>query len=672
MKFAGGFEPTLLPDSEKKELCESLLREFGVTQWRATDRGELIHSCPLPNTRHRNGDRNPSASVNYRKLTFNCVQADTLVKTYDGEFPISDLAGRTVRLLDGRGCWVDAPVKCYGEDRIYRVTLTRNGVKRVVETTLDHRWYVRQKGAYQRGKTHDLVEKTTGTLKPKDRIPSVWAMTRTGRTTISPTGVMAGFVYGDGSQNKHGSVANFIGGKDMALMPYFAAHEIKFYGEDKYRVLTGLPRSWKILPSLEEGASYLWGWLAGYFAADGCVAADGHVTMSCATEATLKFVAALCDRLGVATYTLSGRTREGIDGCPSDIYSLSFRGSTLTPEFFLLHHHRSRFEEGRQTRRYERTHWWVSSVEDTGRTEPVYCAEVSTTHSFVLAGNVLTGNCLGCGSKGGLLWWIASCRGEGSEEARAWLEGATGTGQTVMDLPRLLELLDALASPASPRTPIPRYDQSVLAPWTGWPIHHPYLTDQPPDGRGCPSSTLQFFSVGYSDQYFDGTERIIIPLFWCGDLVGWQARQIAPWDEPKYKNSPDFPRDRLIYNSHDLPTAVVVESPLSVLRHHHHCPNLVATFGAEVAASQMQWLQRYERIVLWYDNDPAGWEATKRVGTALEPYNPVWVVQSPYDADPADLDDGAVEQLIEDAVPLSIWQQPQELQRWNGDQRGHS
>jgi len=342
MKFAGGFEPTLLPDSEKKELCESLLREFGVTQWRATDRGELIHSCPLPNTRHRNGDRNPSASVNYRKLTFNC---------------------------------------------------------------------------------------------------------------------------------------------------------------------------------------------------------------------------------------------------------------------------------------------------------------------------------LGCGSKGGLLWWIATCRGEGSEEARAWLEGATGTGQTVMDLPRLLELLDALASPASPRAPIPRYDQSVLAPWTEWPIHHPYLTDQPPDGRGCPSSTLQFFSIGYSDQYFDGTERIIIPLFWRDDLVGWQARRIAPWDEPKYKNSPDFPRDRLIYNSHDLPTAVVVESPLSVLRHHHHCPNLLATFGAEVAASQMQWLQRYQRTVLWYDNDPAGWEATERVGRALEPYNSVWVVQSPYDADPADLDDTTVEQLIEDAVPLSIWQQPQELQQ---------
>jgi len=38
-------------------------------------------------------------------------------------------------------------------------------------------------------------------------------------------------------------------------------------------------------------------------------------------------------------------------------------------------------------------HWEVVSVKDYGDPEPVYCAVVPETHSFVLANNILTGNC---------------------------------------------------------------------------------------------------------------------------------------------------------------------------------------------------------------------------------------------------------------------------------------
>ena len=44
--------------------------------------------------------------------------------------------------------------------------------------------------------------------------------------------------------------------------------------------------------------------------------------------------------------------------------------------------------------------WKVLSVEKTNRIEEVYCCRVPTTNSFLLAGNLLTGNCFGCCESG--------------------------------------------------------------------------------------------------------------------------------------------------------------------------------------------------------------------------------------------------------------------------------
>lgn len=287
----------------------------------------------------------------------------------------------------------------------------------------------------------------------------------------------------------------------------------------------------------------------------------------------------------------------------------------------------------------------------------------------------LTFKCLGCGNSGGLLWFIASCRGETSEEARTWLNDQTGMGQSVMELGNLLKVLDQLyAGPVDERPPIPRYDRSVLRPWT-WNLQHPWMTDPPPDGRGIPSSTLDKFGVGYAEEYFDGTERIIIPLWWKGELVGWQARHVGDGDHPdKYRNSPDFPRDRVIFNyeNGDRHSAIVVESPASVLRHHHHRSEMQATFGANVTDDQIRLLQRYQRVLLWFDNDPAGWKATERVGGQLAPYNTVWVVNYPGREDPADLDDGPVDFFVEEAIPFALWKSPAQAGTSKESRRGYS
>lgn len=285
--------------------------------------------------------------------------------------------------------------------------------------------------------------------------------------------------------------------------------------------------------------------------------------------------------------------------------------------------------------------------------------------------------CFVCGNKGGLLWWIAVNRRETSEQARAWLEKTSGI-EKVLDLPILLKVLESLANPHSRHQlpPIPTYGESFLAPWSyeRWGMFHPYLTDPwSPDpnegGREIPEETLAKFEVGYCDEDVDWRyyQRIIIPLRWQGKLVGWQARKL--WrDDPepaKYKNSPEFPRDRALYGDLDHRDVVLVESPMSVLRHQHHLP-MVATLGASISPYQLPLLHRYRRVILWYDNDKGGYGAilgskeSPGLGQALSPYCEVAVVRSPYrGADPADLTEDEAARLVSEAVPFPLWKRPQ-------------
>lgn len=323
----------------------------------------------------------------------------------------------------------------------------------------------------------------------------------------------------------------------------------------------------------------------------------------------------------------------------------------------------------------------VTRVQETTKGELIHsCCIPHTRHkngdknaSASLNYKKLTYNCFGCGSSGGILWLIAICRGVEGDAAREWLSSQTGLGQSAMDPDRLQELITAIFHQKPEERVVPRYDPLVLEPWRDWARFHPYLTDSGPipgygmNGREIPPETCEHFQLGYADQYYtDGGERIIIPLFWQGHLVGWQARALEKGVKDKYRNSPDFPRELALYNHEKRPGIVLVESPMSVLRHFHHVPELQSSFGSKVTDEQLRLIQRYRRVVLWFDNDDAGWKGTRHVAESLSRYVQVWVVESHYDADPADLDDSTVEELLSSVVPYSIWEQPtpESLKKW--------
>lgn len=288
-------------------------------------------------------------------------------------------------------------------------------------------------------------------------------------------------------------------------------------------------------------------------------------------------------------------------------------------------------------------------------------------------------HCLGCGSGGTILWLIATLREITIEQAREWLHSKAGLNRA-MDLPDLLGLFDSLYT-VKHRAPLPYYSPRMLEKFTQTVPR--YLTDE----RLVPQANAQRMGVcldveGSIAKVPTGP-RAVIPHYWKGQLVGWQSRRLpeANPNAPKYHSTPGFPREETIYNyPHEDPprtrkarrTLTVghgVESPLSVLRHLDHIENMVATFGDAITDRQIQLLgDAFDDFYWWPDPDHGGWstvESREHRGRGipsamwkLSSRCNVYIVESPYDDDPAALPEDVVDQLFGQAVPWQIWQRP--------------
>jgi len=273
------------------------------------------------------------------------------------------------------------------------VTLRRQGKDKKLYATPNHSWRVaRNEGKTGRPATKEAVE--TKDLKAGQRLWDVFGY-GVSRTPVSPAGVQHGLVFGDGNVPKqsHGfNTANLrlCGEKNTSLLGFFSLYPTRSIGEDVE--VSGLPRRFKEFPSFRDDRSYLLGWLAGYFASDGCVSKEGAVTLSSASKENLEFVREVCYLLGICSYPVRHVDRiSNLTGRDSRLYSVTFDRSTLTDSFFLCEEHLQRFRNNPPKRR---PYWSVVSVSPTDRVEEVFCAVVPGTHEFVLEDNILTGNCL--------------------------------------------------------------------------------------------------------------------------------------------------------------------------------------------------------------------------------------------------------------------------------------
>ena len=331
--------------------------------------------------------------------TYQCFAAETEVITRNGTRRIKDLhQSLGEQVMDGNGRWVDADVRWFGQQSLVKISLKRNKQTKDIFATADHRWFARWSDSKSK-----FVECTTDDLRPgmilRSGMPN-----GAQNTNLSPVGACAGIVFGDGVCTPHSTYVDLWGDKNIDLLHLFGEQRRASVESDprcalpKVRVFD-MPRSWKSHPSLDEGASFLLGWMAGYFAADGCVSKTGQAVLSSARREDLEWFRTVANVVGIGTY---GITKSVTDKAPpgqplrtATLYQVGLVASSIPDGFFLISEHADRFAASRASRvRADRTQWTVGSVEATERIEDVYCAVIPTTASFVLEDHILTGNCM--------------------------------------------------------------------------------------------------------------------------------------------------------------------------------------------------------------------------------------------------------------------------------------
>lgn len=206
---------------------------------------------------------------------------------------------------------------------------------------------------------------------------------------------------------------------------------------------------------------------------------------------------------------------------------------------------------------------------------------------------------------------------------------------------------------------LPSYSERVLTPWA---FVHPYLHE-----RGIDSDTASRLQIGWRED----DNRIVIPHFWDGKLVGWQSRAVpdrpGQWPGtadpmPKYKSTSGFPKSDTFYYDHSRPfptrgEVLLVESPFSVIKATALgvATPVLASFGAKVSKTQTAMLHDYDRVILWPDPDPAGQIMETTVMRRLYNHPGLSIVTPDAGKDLADYDSlQAVQDKIDSAVPAVL------------------
>lgn len=319
-----------------------------------------------------------SASSSYKPY---CFTGNTKIMTSIGIHRLDQLVDKKIKVLNKHHGWEDGTVQYFGKSEIKQVILERYGNTKVINATPNHLWWAK--------KTKKAKNKlyTTDQLQVGMRIPfntsNVWTA-----VNPSPFGVAHGFFIGDGDKNR--LRANFCGDK-IALLPYFTPANIT--GNEKEYNVIGLPKYFRDLPSLEESANYLYGWLSGYFAADGCVDEKGRCSISSTVYENLEYTRQILCVLGMPVNEIKYQDRiSNLTGNMGRVYTLTISDEYLKENFFIRPQHKKRFIANMNKPRKDRG-WIVKDVLDTGVIDDVYCAVVPKSESFTLDNNVLTHNC---------------------------------------------------------------------------------------------------------------------------------------------------------------------------------------------------------------------------------------------------------------------------------------
>ena len=266
-------------------------------------------------------------------------------------------------------------------------------------------------------------------------------------------------------------------------------------------------------------------------------------------------------------------------------------------------------------------------------------------------------NCFTCGG-GSIIWLVEQCLGISREDAIAVLRDEV-TELKFLEIEDFVNTLKEMFNEQEEKAiEIPVYSDIILNRWRD---NCDYLTD-----RGVSEEVQRIMRTGVERGRIEmartsnGTnpvrvDRVVIPHFINGKLVGWVSRKIDNVEGvPKYVNSKGFPRGAWMYNLDEARKwncVYVVESPMSVLvLRSRGIDNVVATFGAKVDSNQINLLRQFSRVTVFMDGDSAGRTATARIIEQLGAYTKLTVIDTPEGEDPASLSE------IPESVSIVEWQ----------------
>ena len=324
-----------------------------------------------------------------------CFDGNERFITKNGHKSFIETVGQNVTVLNIDGEWESGKVREYGEDELYRITLSRAGRKKEIYTTKNHVWIA----ALPTGTRRDYKEVQTADLKPKMLLP--YAIPHPFKCKIIPEFVCRGFVFGDGhvlkSKPSAGSFAQFVGEK-IEIKEYFNGFGGKRWHDNKGDLeiikCCSLPYEWKTwMPTTQNTPSEIYSWLAGYFAADGsCSKTNGQLTLSSSRRENLEKVRELAEYIGIGTYGIVASNRKGYNDFETPIYQITFMRKSIDEQFLLRTKHKNSFVVHKNTK-FQPKRWSIVSVEATGKKDKVYCVETNRTHTFTLEDNIVTHNC---------------------------------------------------------------------------------------------------------------------------------------------------------------------------------------------------------------------------------------------------------------------------------------